>query len=66
MSQVGGTALIEASFRGHADSVRLLVEVAADKEAKDNVRDAHTSNFLESVWYVYSLLEKEVNLGVEF
>ncbi len=36
---LGSTALMTAAEKGHADCVRLLVDVGADKEAKDNVRD---------------------------
>ena len=32
------TALIIAAHRGHTDSIRLLLDAGADKEAKDNVR----------------------------
>ncbi len=36
------TALMFAAMRGKPESVRLLLEAGADKQAKDNVRD-HTA-----------------------
>ncbi len=36
--QVQGTALIRAATQGHADCVRLLLDVGADKDAQDKVR----------------------------
>ncbi len=36
--QCGWTALICATNSGHADSVRLLIDAGADKDAKTNVR----------------------------
>jgi ankyrin repeat protein len=32
------TALIEAALKGRSDTVRVLVQAGADKEAKDDVR----------------------------
>jgi ankyrin repeat protein len=37
-SQTRITALICAADKGHADCVRVLVEIGADKDAADNVR----------------------------
>jgi hypothetical protein len=37
-SQEGWTALIWAAWNGHADCVRLLINVGADKDAKSIVR----------------------------
>ena len=37
-SQYGRTALMNAALNGRADCVRLLTDVGADKEARDNVR----------------------------
>ncbi len=37
-TQSGRTALIFAAQNGHAECVRLLLEVGADKDAVDNVR----------------------------
>jgi hypothetical protein len=42
MLQSGMTALMFAAMRGKPESVRLLLEAGADKQAKDNVRD-HTA-----------------------
>jgi hypothetical protein len=50
-SQIGDTALIQAAFEGHTDCVRLLVEVGADMEAKDNVCDSHLFFF----YFVYRI-----------
>ncbi len=36
-AQVGGTALIRAATQGHAECVRLLLDVGADKDAQDKV-----------------------------
>ncbi len=44
ITQEGDTALIWAALNGKIDCVRLLVEAASDKEAKDNVRG--TTRFL--------------------
>lgn len=38
-TQHGYSALIFAALKGDADSVRLLLEAGADKEATDDVRD---------------------------
>ncbi len=37
-SQRGKSALIYAAMNGHADSMRMLIDVGADKEVKDEVR----------------------------
>jgi ankyrin repeat protein len=38
--QKGNTALICAGLNGHVECARLLLEVGADKEAKNNVRES--------------------------
>jgi hypothetical protein len=42
-AQGGSTALIRAAG-GHADSVRLLLDAGADKDAKDDVRGRSTAS----------------------
>jgi hypothetical protein len=37
-AQDGSTALMNASWKGRADCVRLLIDAGADKEARNNVR----------------------------
>ena len=36
---IGATALMEASYEGHLDIVKDLVEQGADKEKQDNIGD---------------------------
>lgn len=57
--QAGGTALIRASWNGHTDIVRVLMEAAADVNAQrqascsistvECVRDASSCNFHRSI-----------------
>ena len=41
--QFGQTALMYAAIAGHAESVRLLLDAGADKNAKDDVRAITTA-----------------------